>query len=375
MHDKLLLVGSIPMDTAEEVFRAFGPALGEHLPFIPDGEIGERRYWIDGLAYRAMANHRELETIHHPAPRADGVEEWRPQGIHDEFKFRLRPGISKLRFGDPGWRLGYTRDAVNSYFVFKTLRKEGVIPQHMRFQVCLPAVWSGFVGFFPDESDWEKVIPGATEAFSAEISEMCRQIPSDDLAIQWDLAIENRFIEPLLAMGNEREARAMARRMAEPMAEICKVIPAGVLLGHHSCFGTLNGWPSRQPPSLAGTALVLNEFIAAGARPVHFLHFPTVGVNTDDFFAPLADIDVGNARVYVGAIHHMHGSGGMKAQLQQVKKYLPNFALAAPCGFGRVPEKPGRLISDSGVEVPSDYIRIIIDDHKKAVAILEDVLS
>jgi len=25
--------------------------------------------------------------------------------------------------------------------------------------------------------------------------------------------------------------------------------------------------------------------------------------------------------------------------------------------------------------VPSDYIRIIIDDHKKAVAILEDVLS
>lgn len=374
MHDKLLLVGSIPLDTPEEVFRTFAPPLGAYLPFIPDGEIGERRYWIDGLAYRAMANHRELETIHHPSPRPDGVEEWRPQGIHDEFKFRVRPGVAKLRFGDPGWRLGYTRDAVNSYFVFKTLRKDGVIPQHMRFQVCLPAVWSGIVGFFPDQDDWDKVIPGATEAFAAEVAEMCRQIPADDLAIQWDLAIENRFVEPLLAMGNVKEARAMAKRMAEPMVEIGKVIPHDVQLGHHSCFGTLNGWPSRQPPSLLGTAIVLNEMIAAGNRPVDFLHFPTVGSNADDFFAPLADLDVKKARVYVGAIHHMHGAGGLKAQLQAVKKYLPDFALAAPCGFGRVPEKPGRLLTDTGNEAPADHLQIIIDDHLNALKVLDEVL-
>ncbi|MGE3245205.1 MAG: hypothetical protein AB7F96_18780 [Beijerinckiaceae bacterium] len=374
MHDKLLLVGSIPYDTPEEVFRTFGPALGEHLPFIPDGEIGERRYWIDGLAYRAMANHRELETLHHPSPRPDGVEEWRPQGIHDEFKFRVRPGITKLRFGDPGWRLGYTRDAVNSYFVFKTLRKEGVLPQHMRFQVCLPAVWSGVVGFFPDQNDWEKVIPGATEAFAAEVAEMCRQIPAEDLAIQWDLAIENRFVEPVLAMGDMNGARAMARRMAEPMAEICNAIPRETLLGHHSCFGTLNGWPSRQPPSLLGTVIVLNEMIAAGKRPVDFLHFPTVGSSADDFFAPLSDLDRQEARVYAGAIHHMHGADGMRAQLLALKKYLPDFGLAAPCGFGRVPEKPGRLLTDQGDKPPPDYIQVILDDHRKALEVLASIL-
>lgn len=375
MHANLLLVGSIPLDTAEQVFRAFGPTLGEHLPFIPDGEIGERRYWIDGIAYRVLNGHRELDTLHYPSPGPDGVEEWRPQGIGDEFRFRVKPGISKVRFGDPGWRLGYTRDAVNSYFVFKTLRKDGVIPAHMRFQVCLPLVWSAFAGFFPDQADRDKVISGATEAFRTEVAELVRQIPPEDLAIQWDLAIENRFVEPLLAMGDEKGARNLARRMAEPMAEICSVIPRQVLLGHHSCFGTLNGWPSRQPPSLLGTVMVLNEVIAAGGRPVDFLHFPTIASSAEEFFRPLQDLDVAQSRVFVGAIHHMHGPGGMKQQLQIVKKFLPEFALAAPCGFGRAPERPGRLLTEAGDAPPPDYIQVIIDDHKKAIAILDEVLS
>ena len=112
MTQELLLVGSIPLETAEEVFRVFGGALGGWLPYIPDGEIGERQYWIDGLAYRVLNGHPELETIRRPAPDENGVEQWRPRGLHDQFQFRVRPGIVKVRFGDPGWRLGYTRDAI-----------------------------------------------------------------------------------------------------------------------------------------------------------------------------------------------------------------------------------------------------------------------
>ena len=44
MRDELLLVGSIPMDTSEEVFRAFGGSLGASLAYLPDGEVGERRF-------------------------------------------------------------------------------------------------------------------------------------------------------------------------------------------------------------------------------------------------------------------------------------------------------------------------------------------
>ena len=41
MGNELLLVGSIPLDTVEEVMRRFGGALGSYLPALPDGEVGE----------------------------------------------------------------------------------------------------------------------------------------------------------------------------------------------------------------------------------------------------------------------------------------------------------------------------------------------
>jgi hypothetical protein len=45
-----------------------------------------------------------------------------------------------VRFGDPGRRLGYARDAVNSYFVFRVMKEKGVLPPHIRFQVPIPMV-------------------------------------------------------------------------------------------------------------------------------------------------------------------------------------------------------------------------------------------
>ncbi|HEX3419246.1 MAG TPA: Hsp70 family protein, partial [Stellaceae bacterium] len=47
---------------------------------LPDGEVGDRRYWIDGIAYRVFNGHPEIETLRRPAPDANGVESWRPLG-------------------------------------------------------------------------------------------------------------------------------------------------------------------------------------------------------------------------------------------------------------------------------------------------------
>ena len=149
MGGDLLLVGSIPLDTPEQVFRRVGGPLGPYLAYMPDGEVGDRRYWIDGIAYRVFNGHPEIETLRRPAPDANGVESWRPLGMHGQFQFRVRPGVAQVRFGDPGWRLGYTKDAVGSHFVFRQLQKEGVIPQGVRFQVCLPLTFSAIGLFFP----------------------------------------------------------------------------------------------------------------------------------------------------------------------------------------------------------------------------------
>lgn len=369
MNDELLLVGSIPLDTAEQVFRVFGARLGRWLRYLPDGEVGDRRYWIDGLAYRVFNGHPELETTRFPAPTEDGVENWKPLGGHDKFQFRVRRGIRAVRFGDPGWRLGYARDAVNSYAIFRSLKREGVIPAHLRFQVCLPLTYSAIGRFFPVPEDVDKVVDGLTAAFKAEVQNIVTQIPGEDLAIQWDLAGENRLVERLLEDAGLEQAHAEAVRVCRPAAEICSVIPAEVSLGYHSCFGTLDGWPSRQPSGLTGTVLLLNAVAAASGRDVDFVHFPTGQASGEDYFRPLADLDVGDARAYVGAIHRLDGADGLKRQVQLARKYLPEFGLAAPCGFGRAPERPGRLLTDDGT-VPSDVVQAILDGHIEAVGLL-----
>ena len=104
--------------------------------------------------------------------------------MHDQFQFRVKPGVTQVRFGDPGWRLGYTKDAVSSHFVYHQLQKEGVIPQSVRFQVCLPLTFSAIGLFFPDPADHAKVAPGVTAALRAEIAKMIELIPPQELAVQ-----------------------------------------------------------------------------------------------------------------------------------------------------------------------------------------------
>jgi hypothetical protein len=373
MAGELLLVGSIPLDTVEQVFRQVGGPLGRWLAYMPDGEIGDRRYWIDGIAYRVFNGHPEIETLRRPAPDANGVENWRPLGMHDQFQFRVKPGIAQVRFGDPGWRLGYTKDAVSSHFVFRQLQKEGVIPAGVRFQVCLPLTYSAIGLFFPEPADHAKIVPGVTAAFRAEVVKMVELIPPAELAIQWDLAVENRLVDTALAQGGQAAAETLAARLAAPAAEIAPAIPPTVALGFHGCFGTLSGWPSRRPSSLAGTVIMLNAMIAAAGRRVDFLHFPTLGTDDDGFVAPLAQLQSGGAKVYLGAVHHLHDTDGLRRQLRSARRYLAQFGVAAPCGFGRAPERPGRLLSAEG-DRPPDIIDTIVRDHARAVDVLHEVL-
>src|SRR5262249_49308380 len=112
-----------------------------------------------------------------------------------------------------------------------------------------------------------------------------------------------------------------------------------------------------------------NAAVECSERPVDFLHIPTLGSASDEFFRPMSELTPDGARVYMGAIHHLHGPSGMDAQLATIRRYLPEFGLAAPCGFGRAPERPGKLLSETG-EVKPDYMSIILNDHKSAVAAL-----
>jgi hypothetical protein len=346
MGRELLLVGSIPYDTVEEVFERFGGPLGRYLFAMPDGEVGPRRHWISRVHYQVLAGHPELEVVRRPAPDDDGVERLFPRSARDSWLFKVRTGIDRVRFGDPGWRLGYARDAINSYFVFKTLKDNGVLPAHLRFQVSIPMVNSVLPPrIFPDEADVAKVRPGYEAATRAEVSTIVAKIPADELAIQWDCATEVQ--DAYGAVPGYPLEGAIERNLAE-VRNLSPHIPAGVALGYHFCFGTLGGWPRFAPDDLGQAVRLANAFVEASGRRVDWIHLPVLDRSDDAFFAPLKELKPQGARVYLGMVHNM---AGYAARIATARRYCPDFGVGAYCGFGRVPPS----------ELPA-----ILADHVKA---------
>jgi len=339
MDNDLLLVGSVPLDTAEDVFRTFGGPLGGHLAAMPDGEVGPRRHWISRVHYQILAAHPQLDVVRHPEP-VDGVERQFPRNAADSWLFRVKDGAERVRFGDPGWRLGYARDAVNSWFVFRTLREAGALPKHLRFQVSMPSVVSALPPrIFPDPADIDRVRPGYLDALRAELGTIVGKIPAKDLAIQWDCSTEMQDAYGAVP-GYPRDG-AVARNQ-EQFRALSPLVPEDALLGYHLCFGTLGGWPRFEPEDLSGAVAMANGFVEASRRRVDWLHIPVLDRTDDAFYAPLADLRPGGAKIYLGMIHNMDR---FAERMAAARKYLPDFGVAAYCGMGRVPpaELPGVL--------------------------------
>jgi hypothetical protein len=348
MANSLLLVGSVPLDSVEDVMRTFGGTLGRYLPAVPDGEVGERRSWVNRLGYQIFNGHLDLDTIRRPKP-IDGVEQLLPRGRDDSWQFKVKPGIARVRFGNPGSRLGYARDAVNSYFVFRTLREKGVLPDGVRFQISIPMVHSVIRPlYFPDPSDLARVRPGFEAALAAEIDVIVDKIPHRDLAIQWDCAWE---LQAVCGAGKAVPSELELTTHVPPIARLSNIIPGDVALGFHYCFGTFGGWPAFAPDDLGKPVELINAANAAIDRRIDWIHIPTLDRTDDAFYAPLAKLDAKGARVYLGAIHSM---ATLKERIAAARRFLPDFGLAAYCGFGRTP--PG--------EMPR-----ILQDHLDAVKI------
>jgi len=351
MKGELLLVGSVPLDTAEEVLDLCGRVIGEHVSCLPDGEVGDRIWWVPVLGYRVFNGHPQLETIRRP-PDVDGVENWKPFRADDFFKFRVKPGVENVRFGPLGERLVYARDAINSYFVFRTLREKGVIAPGVRFQVCLPMTVSALSGYFPEPGDFEKVVPGFEEAMLAEIDAILRKIPADDLVIQWDTCIEVLAVEGFDEPGLTQDFGVNVA----PFGRLSPHIPEEVVLGYHFCYGTLGGWPMITPKDLGVCVKFTNAAVENSGRRVDFVHMPVPRHRFDDaYYMPLRDIESEDIKVYLGLIHHPDTESELRQRIAPAKRALPDIGIASVCGFGRM--------DPSGVPA-------YLTDHIRAVQIL-----
>jgi hypothetical protein len=227
------------------------------------------------------------------------------------------------------------------------LRGQGVLAEHLRFQVSLPSVNSALPPrIFPNPADVARVRPGFTDALAAELGTIVGKIPNDDLAIQWDCATE---VQDAYGAVPGYSAEGAIERNVEQFRKLSPLIPEKALLGYHFCFGTLGGWPRFAPADLSATVALANAVVESSGRRVDWIHIPVLDNVGEAFFAPLKELRPRGARVYLGVIHHMDG---FTERVAAARKYLPDFGLAGYCGFGRIP--------------PSD-MPAVLQEHQQAI--------
>jgi hypothetical protein len=325
-----LLVGSVPLGSAEEVLRACGEVLGPDVQALPDGETGDRSIWIVFQAFRVFHGHPQLETVQRPQP-VDGVEQWAPTGLDNLWDFRVRPG-APLHFDD----LKYASSARASYQTFRALRDEGVIPPGVRFQVSLPSAES-ILFFFRDPGQFAQIVPAYTEAMEREVDKLIQAVPEEDLLIQWDVCTEVLDVEGAVPWIPEVKPGPLDR-YATTIARLSSRIPPAVPVGYHLCYADLGHQHILEPEDLSTAVEMANLTVASVNRPVDYFHLPVPRNRTDDlYFRPLRNLDIGNAQVFLGLVHYSDGVDGSRARLEAASRHLSGFGIATECGFGRRP--------------------------------------
>ena len=315
------LVGSIGLDTVDDVFRTVGDLLGPHLRRVPDGEVGGRGLWIS-WQYPLLRSNAFL--------RPDPTGAIRPTNRFPLLVLAEGAKPSDVRFGE----LGYAREARASYLDFVAAREHGELPKGVRFQVCLPtpfAVVSSVVV--------PAVLPAVEAAYEramiGEVAALCRHIPRRDLCIQWDVCNEMVMWDgqPTDAVpGDEPHENIIAR-----MQRLCAAVPEDVELGLHLCYGDFGARHFVEPKDAAKMVEFANALANSIKRPIAYVHMPVPIERSDDaFHRPLGDLKLKDStQLFLGIVHAKDGVEGAKARMAAARCYAPKFGIATECGMAR----------------------------------------
>ena len=317
----ILLVGSVPLSSAEEVFEAVGSELGTFVERIPDGETGPRSLWIVCQG-EPMKNSQGLEV---------GGERQLQGGIRNP-RYKIMEGLEPedVKFG----RLGYADNALDSYKIFKRLQSLGKIPAQVRFQVSLPTPLAVVYAFFI-ASEVRRIWPFYERRLLEELDEITRAIPHNDLAIQIDIATEmHTFLEV-----PELQKAYPLEELVDAFARLGNRVPGDVELGIHLCYGDPGHKHVREPTDTGRMVDVYHRLAIAVQRPITWLHMPVPrGRDDDPYFSPLRNLRLkSGTKLYLGLVHLTDGIEGAKRRVAAAERVVSNFGIATECGFGRRP--------------------------------------
>lgn len=314
------LVGSVPLGSAEEVFRTAGAILGQRLRRIPDGETGARTNWI---GWQALVFQR------HPAFDVVPPD---PNDYAPLPHFKLRAGVTPatLTFDN----LGYADAATASYAAFARLKQAGDLPASCRFQVSLPTPLAPVIAFV-ERADQNAVLPAYQARMLAEVDAITAAIPHDQLAIQWDVAVEFGVVEGLFPAPFDDVQATIVRQLVA----LGQYIPADVELGYHLCYGDAGHRHFKEPEDTARLVEIANGICDGVSRTINWIHLPVPRDRTDEaYFAPLRNLRLHpETELYLGLVHQTDGVEGTRRRIATAQRVVPRFGVATECGLGRRP--------------------------------------
>jgi len=317
--DRVHFVGSIALDSVEEVFRTLGTTLGSRLRRVPDGEPGGRRLWIS-WQYPLLRAQPFLKVESAPNQTTGFL----PLALAENVQ------ASEVRFGE----LGYAREARASYQDFLAAWNRGELPKKARFQVSLPTPFAVIYPFCAAKD--EAVIESAYEkAMLREVEMICRAIPHDDLCIQWDVCIEMVLWDGRLTYMHNPFAD-LPTEIMKRMKRLAAAIPNDVEMGFHLCYGDWDAKHFIEPLDAAKLVEVANALASSVARPITYIHMPVPVDRADDaYFEPLNRLRLSpETELYLGVVHN-DGIEATKKRIATAAKYVSDFGIATECGIAR----------------------------------------
>ena len=336
--------GSVNLDDAESVMREIASRIPSGLRRIPDGETGDRGNWI----YFQLQKFLQLPWLvpTRPLDAAEGEYEQLPQ-------LRLADGADPAQVSWPD--LGYADAYLGSYKVFAALREQGVIPAGVRFQVGYSI--SGYI--VPEQQ--QALMDSYEQAMFADLGRLLAAVPADEVAVQWDVAVEFGILEETFAPGGAQAFDAIIAALARCVDQV----PAGIPVGLHLCYGDYGHQHFKQPESLALQVRVLDAVTAAAGRPVSFVSFTVPQDQREEsYFAPLAGLaadpvtELNFALVPYHQAEQAQGTTGDQVRLIDAALAASpggrrDWGICTECGMGRVSR---------------DEILALLDLHRQIIA-------
>jgi hypothetical protein len=329
------LVGSIPLESSEDVFRAVCGSVAGHICRVPDGETGSRVNWIRVIQDMLFA-HPDLERDN-DSPLFQ-FKQWDGKILREFPPMKFKDGVdpNKVRFHTP-----YEEDAVASFTLFDKLQKEGTIPAGVKFQICIPTPLAPAYNYIS-----VRARDAFIDSFGAHILKVVenigRRLPKDRIAIQWDVCQEVLMWEGYYA----HRAADYKEEIFRVLGMVGDAVPEPIELGYHLCYGSPKDEHLIQPKDTANMVEMVGGIVAAVHRPIQFFHLPVPKERTDaDYYRPLSKLKLPkDTELYLGLVHFDDDAGNAK-RLAEARKHATFHGVSTECGWGRAdPERvPGYL--------------------------------